>query len=49
MSQKEDMHNVLNLQKMKNTQRNALTSNLSVICKEESTISLFACLPDDWN
>lgn len=47
MSHNEDMYNVLGLQKMRSLSSSGLTSNLSLVCKKESTISLFACLPGE--
>ncbi len=45
MSYNLQKENVLKLQKMKSDTINNLTSNLSFICKVESTISLFMCVP----
>ncbi|WP_420796762.1 class III lanthipeptide [Alkalihalophilus marmarensis] len=41
------MKRVLNLQKMSQREFIGRHSNISIICKEMSTISLFLCLPDD--
>jgi len=49
MSNKNDMNNVLGLQKMNPSFFSDLTSNLSIVCKNQSTISLFACLPGEDN
>lgn len=45
MSYSQQKENVLKLQKMENSSINNLTSNLSFICKVDSTISLFMCVP----
>ncbi|WP_242225014.1 class III lanthipeptide [Bacillus cereus group sp. BfR-BA-01380] len=46
MSYNQQMAKVLELQEMKKTAvQGGLTSNLSFICKKESTISVFTCLP----
>ncbi|MBE7099941.1 MULTISPECIES: class III lanthipeptide [Bacillus cereus group] len=46
MSYNKQMSKVLELQEMKKAATSGgLTSNLSFICKEKSTISLFTCLP----
>ncbi len=45
MSYNQQKEKVLKLQKMENNFFNGLTSNLSFVCKEESTISLFMCVP----
>ncbi|WP_205413788.1 class III lanthipeptide [Priestia megaterium] len=47
MSYHKQMSNILQLQKMKNSSSLDLTSNLSVVCKEKSTISFFLCLPNE--
>lgn len=49
MSRKNEMHNVLELQKMRNLISHDLTSNLSFVCKERSTLSLFLCVPNGEN
>jgi hypothetical protein len=46
MSYHKQMSNILQLQKMKNPSSLDLTSNLSMACKEKSTISLFLCIPN---
>ncbi|ELJ9287060.1 class III lanthipeptide [Staphylococcus pseudintermedius] len=46
MKKNNQMNKVLSMQNT--AQRNnssSTTSNLSVVCKEQSTISFFACLP----
>lgn len=46
MSYNKQMSKVLELQGMTQTKGlSGLTSNLSFICKEKSTISVFTCLP----
>ncbi|MBZ4226346.1 class III lanthipeptide [Bacillus wiedmannii] len=46
MSYNKQMSKVLELQEMKKTTgQGGLTSNLSLVCKEKSTISVFTCLP----
>ncbi|KAA6458891.1 SapB/AmfS family lantipeptide [Bacillus cereus] len=46
MSYHKQMSKVLELQGMtKTAAQGGLTSNLSFICKEKSTISVFTCLP----
>lgn len=42
------MKKVLSLQKMQQREFFGSTSNLSFVCKEVSTVSLFLCTPDDW-
>ncbi|WP_211237406.1 class III lanthipeptide [Paucisalibacillus globulus] len=42
-----NMEKVLKLQKMEQSFFGGLTSNLSFVCKKESTLSLFLCVPEN--